>query len=51
MRGQWGKPLTSCCQNAGDTAAVRRPFKRAIGTNGTPDRIAIDKSGAKLAGL
>jgi putative transposase len=34
-----------------DTAAARRFFKRAVGTNGVPDRIAIDKSGANLAGL
>ena len=34
-----------------DTAVARRFFKRAIGTNGVPDRIAIDKSGANLAGL
>ena len=34
-----------------DTAAARRFFKRAVGTNGIPDRIVIDKSGANLAGL
>jgi len=34
-----------------DTAAARRFFKIAVGTNGVPDRIAIDKSGANLAGL
>jgi len=34
-----------------DTAAARRSFKRAVRTNGVPDRIAIDKSGANLAGL
>jgi putative transposase len=34
-----------------DTAAARRFFKRAVGTNGVPDRIAVDKSGANLAGL
>jgi putative transposase len=34
-----------------DTAAVRRFFTRTVGTNGVPDRIAIDKSGANLAGL
>jgi len=26
-------------------------FKQAIGTNGVPDRVVIDKSGANLAGL
>lgn len=34
-----------------DTAAARRFFKRTVGANGVPDRIAIDKSGANLAGL
>jgi putative transposase len=34
-----------------DTTAAGRFFKRAVGTNGVPDRIAIDKSGANLAGL
>ena len=34
-----------------DTAAARRFLKRAIGTNGAPDRVVIDKSGANLAGL
>lgn len=33
-----------------DTAAACRFFKRTVGTNGVPDRIAIDKSGANLAG-
>ncbi len=32
-------------------AAARRFFKRAIIANGAPDRIAIDKSDANLAGL
>ena len=32
-------------------AAARRFFKRAIATNGVPDRVVIDKSGANLAGL
>jgi putative transposase len=34
-----------------DLAAARRFFKRAIGSNGVPDRVVIDKSGANLAGL
>jgi len=34
-----------------DTAAARRVLKRAIGTNGMPDRVVIDKSGANMAGL
>ncbi len=31
-----------------DTDAARRFFKRAIGTNGVPDRVVIDKSGSKF---
>ena len=34
-----------------DLAAARRFFRRAIATNGLPDRVVIDKSGANLAGL
>jgi len=34
-----------------DLAAARGFFKRAIGTNGVPERVVIDKSGANLAGL
>lgn len=34
-----------------DLAAARRCIKRAISTNGVPDRVVIDKSGADLAGL
>ena len=34
-----------------NTTAALRFFKCAIGTNGVPERIAIDKSGANLAGL
>ena len=34
-----------------DLAAARRFFKRAIDTNGVPNRVVIDKSGANLAGL
>tara|TARA_R110002096_G_scaffold114697_3_gene248671 strand:+ start:122 stop:325 length:204 start_codon:yes stop_codon:yes gene_type:complete len=34
-----------------NTAAARRFFIRAIGTNGVPERIAIDQSGANLAGI
>jgi putative transposase len=32
-------------------AAARRFLKRAVSTNGLPDRVVIDKSGANLAGL
>jgi putative transposase len=34
-----------------DLAAARRFFKKAITTNGIPDKIVIDKSGANLAGI
>ncbi|KIC38847.1 integrase [Ruegeria sp. ANG-R] len=34
-----------------DKAAAHRFFKRAVAKNGVPDRVAIDKSGANLAGL
>lgn len=34
-----------------NTAAARRFFKQAIQVNGVHDRVAIDKSGANLAGL
>lgn len=61
VRGKWtylyravdrdGKTLDFMLSERRDTAAARRFFKRAVGTNGVPDRIAIDKSGANLAGL
>lgn len=34
-----------------DLAAARRFFKQAIGINGVPDRVVIDKSCANLSGL
>ena len=34
-----------------DEAAATAFFTRAIGNNGVPDRVVIDKSGANLAGL
>ena len=34
-----------------DEAAATAFFPRAIGNNGVPDRVVIDKSGANLAGL
>ncbi len=46
-----GKTLDFMLSERRDTAAARRSFKRAIGTNGVPDRVIIDKSGAKLAGV
>jgi putative transposase len=61
VRGKWtylyravdrdGPTLDFMLSERRDTAAARRFFKRAVGTNGIPDRIAIDKSGANLAGL
>jgi putative transposase len=61
VRGKWaylyravdrdGQTLEFMLSERRDTAAARRFFKRAVGTNGIPDRIAIDKSGANLAGL
>ena len=61
VRGKWtylyravdrdGQTLDFMLSERRDTAAARRFFKQAVGTNGVPDRIAIDKSGANLAGL
>ena len=61
VRGKWtylyravdrdGQTLDFMLSERRDTAAARRFFKRAVGTNGVPDRIAIDKSDANLAGL
>lgn len=61
VRGKWvylyravdrdGQTLDFMLSERRDTAAARRFFKRAVRINGIPDRIAIDKSGANLAGL
>ena len=61
VRGKWtylyravdrdGQTLDFMLSEHRDTAAARRFFKRAVGTNGVPERVAIDKSGANLAGL
>jgi putative transposase len=61
VRGKWmyhyravdrnGRTLDFLLSEHRDKAAARRFFRRAIGTNGIPDRIVIDKSGANLAGL
>ena len=61
IRGKWaylyravdrdGQTLDFMLSERRDTAAARRFFKRAVDQNGIPDRIAIDKSGANLAGL
>ncbi|MGK8236512.1 IS6 family transposase [Roseovarius sp. MS2] len=46
-----GQTLEFLLSERRDLSAARRFFKRAIGTNGVPDRIVIDKSGANLTGL
>ena len=61
VRGKWtylyravdrnGKTLDFMLSERRNTAAARRFFKCAVDTNGIPDRIAINKSGANLAGL
>ena len=61
VRGKWtylyravdrnGQTLDFMLSEQRNTAAARRFFKRTISTNGTPDRVVIDKSGANLAGL
>ena len=61
VRGKWsylyraadrdGQTLEFMLSENRDMATARRFFKRAIGTNGVPERIVIDKSGANLAGL
>ncbi len=61
VKGKWtylyravdrdGQTLDFLLSERRDLSAARRFFKRAIGTNGVPDRIVIDKSGANLAGL
>ncbi len=61
VRGKWmyhyravdraGQTLDFMLAKRRNKAAARRFFKRVIGTNGVPDRVVIDKSGANLAGL
>lgn len=46
-----GQTLDFALSERRDKAAARRLFNRAIGNNGVPDRVVIDKSGANLAGL
>jgi putative transposase len=61
VKGRWtylyravdrdGQTLDFMLSERRNLAAARRFFKRAISTNGVPDRVVIDKSGANLAGL
>ena len=61
VKGRWtylyravdrdGKTLDFQLSERRNLAAARRFFKRAIATNGLPDRVVIGKSGANLAGL
>ena len=61
MKGKWahyyrvidkfGKTLDFMLSEHGGEAATTAFFARAIGNNGFPDRVVIDKIGANLAGL
>lgn len=61
MKGRWiylyravdrdGQTLDFMLSERRNLAAARRFFKRAISSNGVPERVVIDKSGANLAGL
>ena len=46
-----GQTLDFLLSERRDLAAARRFFRRAIGANGVPDLVVIDKSGANLTGL
>ncbi len=46
-----GQTLEFVLSENRETASARRFFKRAIGTSGVPGHIAINRSGANLAGL
>ena len=46
-----GKTLDFMLSERRNKGEARRFLKRAIGTNGVPDGVVIDKSGANLAGL
>lgn len=61
VKGRWtylyravdrdGQTLDFMLSERRGLAAARRFFKRAIGINGVPYRVVMDKSGANLAGL
>ena len=61
VRGKWtylyravdrdGQTVDFMLSERRDLPAARRFFRRAIATNGIPERVVIDKSGANLAGL
>jgi len=61
VKGQWtylyravdrdGQTLDFMLSERRDLAAARRFLKKAIASNGVPDKVVIDKSGANLAGL
>jgi putative transposase len=46
-----GQTLDFMLSERRDLAAARRFFKKAITTNGIPDKIVIDKSGANLPSI
>lgn len=46
-----GQTLDFMLSERRDLPAARRFFRKAIATNGVPDRVIIDKSGASLTGL
>lgn len=61
VKGKWtylyravdrdGQTLDFMLSERRDLAAARRFFKKAITSNGVPQKVVIDKSGANLAGL
>ncbi|MCV9909193.1 IS6 family transposase [Brucella sp. HL-2] len=61
VRGKWtylyravdrdGQTLDFMLSERRDLAATRRFFKKAIATNGVPEKVVIDKSDTNLAGL
>lgn len=50
-RNGYGQTLDFMLSERRDLAAARRFFKKAIATNGVPEKVVIDKSEANLAGL